>query len=103
MTKVVASYCRHLAPVGRCVVTTSENRLPLVKNNAIPDSKKREVKRVTNIAVYDEILAVEERCRYYSCLADYLEQLEGKEAYREFQERNNDDPEYYTLVASLAA
>jgi hypothetical protein len=74
-----------------------------VKNNAIPDSKKREGTRVTNIAVYDEILDVEEKCWYYSCLADYLEQLEGKGAYREFQERNSDDPEYYTLVTSLAA
>ena len=39
----------------------------------------------------------------YSWLVDYLERLEGKEAYREFQERCCEDPEYYTLVASLAA
>ena len=58
---------------------------------------------MTNIAVCDETLVVEEKCWYYSCLEDYLEQLEGKGAYREFQERNSDEPEYYMLVASLAA
>jgi hypothetical protein len=56
-----------------------------------------------NIAVCDAIHALEEKCRYYSCLADYLEGLEGKEAYRDLQERSYDDPEYYALVASLAA
>jgi hypothetical protein len=46
----------------------------------------------------------EEKCRYYSWLEDYLERLDGKEAYREFQEGCRDDPEYYdALVASLAA
>ena len=39
----------------------------------------------------------------YSWLVDYLERLEGKEAYREFQERHYDTPEYYALVASLSA
>jgi hypothetical protein len=39
----------------------------------------------------------------YSWLEDYLERLEGKEAYREFQERHYDTPEYYALVASLSA
>ncbi len=45
----------------------------------------------------------EEECRHYSWLEDYLEGLEGKEAFREFQERREDMPEYYTLVASLMA
>lgn len=58
---------------------------------------------MANIAVCDQLDTVEEKCRYYSCLADYLERLEGKEAYRDFQERRSDDPEYYALVASLAA
>jgi hypothetical protein len=58
---------------------------------------------VANIAVCDEIHIVEEKCWYYLCLEDYLERLEGKEAYREFQEHRYDDPEYYALVASLAA
>ena len=39
----------------------------------------------------------------YSWLEDYLERLEGKEAYREFQERHYDTPEYYALVASVSA
>ncbi len=46
---------------------------------------------------------VEEKCHRYSWLEDHLERLEGKEAYRTFQERCYDDPEYYALVASLAA
>ena len=58
--------------------------------------------RMTNVAAYDKTHA-EEGSHYYSWLEDYLERLEGKEAYREFQERCCDDPEYYTLVASLAA
>jgi hypothetical protein len=45
----------------------------------------------------------EDEGRHYSWLEDYLEGLEGKEAYREFQERCEDMPEYYTLVASLMA
>ena len=57
---------------------------------------------MTNVAVYDKTHA-EEGSHYYSWLEDYLERLEGKEAYREFQERCCEDPEYYTLVASLAA
>ena len=40
---------------------------------------------------------------YLSWLEDYLEQLEGKEALREFQERHYDIPEYYELVAALMA
>ncbi len=40
---------------------------------------------------------------YYSWLEDYLERLEGKEAYREFQDCYCETPEYYALVASLAA
>jgi quinol monooxygenase YgiN len=58
--------------------------------------------RMTYVAAYDKTHA-EEGCHYYSWLEDYLERLEGKEAYREVQERCCDDPEYYTLVASLAA
>ena len=41
--------------------------------------------------------------RYYSWLEDYLERLEGKEAYREFQENHRYTPEYYALIASLSA
>jgi hypothetical protein len=44
----------------------------------------------------------EEKCTCYCWLEDYLQRLEGKEAYREFQEREFNDPEYYVLVASLA-
>ncbi len=44
-----------------------------------------------------------ERCPYYSWLEDYLERLEGKEAYREFQQRYHGTPEYYALMESLAA
>ena len=57
---------------------------------------------MSNVATCGKI-HTEEKCRYYSWLEDYLERLEGKEAYREFQERCSDDPEYYTLVSSLAA
>jgi hypothetical protein len=39
----------------------------------------------------------------FSWLEDYLEQLEGKEALRDFQERYYDTPEYYELLASLMA
>ncbi len=41
--------------------------------------------------------------QYFSWLEDYLEQLEGKEGLREFQERHYDTPEYYELLASLMA
>ena len=57
---------------------------------------------MTNVAVHDKLHSNEE-CQYYSWLEDYLEQLEGKEAYREFQERSYDDPKYCALIASLAA
>lgn len=57
---------------------------------------------MTNTAACDSTRA-EEGCRRYSWLEDYLERLEGKEAYREFQERYYDTPEYCALVASLAA
>jgi hypothetical protein len=63
---------------------------------------KREEPRMTNLAVRNKLYNGEE-CQYYSWLEDYLERLEGKDAYREFQERSYDDPEYYALVASLAA
>ena len=51
----------------------------------------------------DKFTAEEERRCYYSWLENYLEQLEGKEAYLRFQERYYSTPEYYALVASLAA
>ncbi|HZY56740.1 MAG TPA: hypothetical protein VFE09_02955 [Rubrobacteraceae bacterium] len=57
---------------------------------------------MTNVAVCDNI-DIEEKCHYYSWLEDYLERLEGKEAYREFQERHYDSHKYYALIASLAA
>lgn len=63
-------------------------------------AKSKKGWRMTKVAVKTH---AEEKCRYYSWLEDYLERLEGKEAYREFQERRYDDPEYYALVASLAA
>ncbi len=48
---------------------------------------------------------VEECCCYYSWLEDYFERLEGKDAYREFQEHHLDarNQYYYTLIASLLA
>jgi hypothetical protein len=58
--------------------------------------------KMTNVAACEKTHA-EEGCHRYSWLEDYLERLEGKEAYREFQERRYNDPEYYALVASLAA
>ncbi len=57
---------------------------------------------MTNIAACDKAHA-EEGCHYYSWLEDYLERLEGKEAYRDFQEHLSSDPNYYALVASLSA
>ncbi len=57
---------------------------------------------MTNVAACDKTHAGEGR-HYYSWLEDYLERLEGKEAYREFQERLSSDPNYYALAASLAA
>ncbi|MDQ3966570.1 MAG: hypothetical protein M3246_09015 [Actinomycetota bacterium] len=53
----------------------------------------------------DEVHAEEERRYYYSWLEDYLERLEGKDAYREFQEHhcNARDEYYYALMASLSA
>ena len=57
---------------------------------------------MTNVAACDKAHP-EEGCHYYSWLEDYLERLEGKEAYREFQERLSSDPNYYALAASLAA
>ena len=57
---------------------------------------------MTNTAACDNTRAEEGR-HCYSWLEDYLQRLEGKEAYREFQERYYGTPEYYALVASLAA
>jgi uncharacterized NAD(P)/FAD-binding protein YdhS len=63
----------------------------------------RRSERMTNIrAAYDKIHPEEER-HYYTWLEDYLERLEGKEAYREFQAHHGGTPGYYALVASLAA
>ena len=48
----------------------------------------------------------EERCCYYSWLEDYFERLEGKDAYREFQEHHlhaRDEYYYNALIASLLA
>ncbi len=48
----------------------------------------------------------EERYCYYSWLEDYFERLEGKDAYREFQEQHLDarDEYYYNvLIASSLA
>ncbi len=44
-----------------------------------------------------------EKGQHYSWLEDYLERLEGKEAYRKFQDYRYEDRDYYALVASLAA
>ena len=57
---------------------------------------------MTNVAACDKTHAGEGR-HYYSWLEDYLERLEGKEAYRTFQDHRYEDPDYYVLVASLAA
>jgi hypothetical protein len=47
----------------------------------------------------------EEHCCYYSWLEDYFERLEGKDAYREFQEHHlGAREEYrYALIGSLLA
>jgi hypothetical protein len=52
---------------------------------------------------------IEDKCRYYLWLGDYLARLEdkdgrleGKEAYREFQERDHDTPEYLLRVRKAA-
>ena len=58
---------------------------------------------MTNPAACNQTYAEENECRYYSWLEDYFERLEGKEAYREFQDCYCGTPEYYALVASLAA
>jgi len=44
-----------------------------------------------------------ENYQHYSWLEDYLERLEGKEAYRKFQDHRYEDRDYYALVRSLAA
>jgi hypothetical protein len=46
---------------------------------------------------------IEGEYQSFSWLEDYLEQLEGKEALTDFQERYYDTPEYYELLASLMA
>jgi hypothetical protein len=68
-----------------------------------------EGKRVENIApgsdttAYDEDAHDTEGECHYTWLEDYLERLAGKDDYREFRERYYGTPEYYTMVASLAA
>ena len=57
---------------------------------------------MTNVAACEKAHG-EVGCHYYSWLEDYLKRLEGKEAYREFQEPLSSDPNYYALVASLAS
>jgi hypothetical protein len=52
---------------------------------------------------YAKTCSEEAKYRYYTWLEDYLVQLEGKEAYREFQGYYSDTPEYYALMASLVA
>jgi hypothetical protein len=85
------------------MATASGNRLSLKESRRDRGDKEGEGTRMTNdVAVHDKLHSNEE-CQYYSWLEDYLEQLEGKEAYREFQERSYDDPKYYALIASLAA
>ena len=58
---------------------------------------------MTNVSACAKAHADEGRHYYYSWLEDYLEQLEGKDAYRKFQEGHYDNSEYYALVVSLAA
>ena len=58
---------------------------------------------MSNAATCGKIHSGAEKWRYYSWLEDYLERLEGKEAYRTFQDHHYEDPDYYVLVASLAA
>ncbi len=58
---------------------------------------------MTNAAVCGKVHPGEEG-QQYSWLEDYLERLEGEEAYRRFQDhRYDEDRDYYALVASLAA
>ena len=57
---------------------------------------------MTDITTHEKALPGEKH-RTYSWLEDYLERLEGKEAFRAFQDSSCSTPEYYALVASLAA
>ena len=67
------------------------------------EQKSTKGARMTTIAACDKTHAEEERRHCYSWLEDYLERLECKEAYREFQESRCDDSGYYALVVSVAA
>jgi hypothetical protein len=78
--------------------------------NDEPATSEKEGKRMGSVApgsdtrAYDEDAHQAEGERhYYTWLEDYLERLVGKDAHREFQERYYGTPEYYTMVASLAA
>jgi hypothetical protein len=84
-------------------MASSKDKLPLiVKKQSAHGGKEKKGARMTNTAACDSTRAEEGR-RCYSWLEDYLQRLEGKEAYREFQERYYGTPEYYALVPSLAA
>jgi hypothetical protein len=57
---------------------------------------------MTNVATHEKALSGEKH-QTYSWLEDYLEWLEGKEAYRRFQDHRYEDHDYDVLMASLAA
>ena len=57
---------------------------------------------MTHIADWDKA-HTERECQCSSPLEDHLEQLEGKDAWREFRKRNHYTPEYYELLASVMA
>ena len=57
---------------------------------------------MTDIVTHEKVLPGEKH-QNYSWLEDYLERLEGKEAYSKFQDHRYEDRDYDVLVASLAA
>ncbi len=84
-------------------MTAREDKLPLVMEIELTTMlKSAKGDKMTN-ALDSRKAHTEDECRHYSWLEDYLEGLEGKEAFREFQEHCHDTPEYYTVVASLLA
>jgi hypothetical protein len=102
LTKDVRDCSHRFRPVGRGKAISSGDRLSLTERGSDSSDTEGEGTGMTNLAVGDKHHNTEEY-QYYSWLEDYLERLDGKDAYREFQERTYDDPEYYALVASLAA
>jgi hypothetical protein len=56
----------------------------------------------SDTTAYEDAHAEGER-HYTTWLEYYLERLGGKDDHREFQERYYGTPEYYSMVASLAA